>query len=407
MAWVAGRSRPLGLVEGANGTPEIGTNVSRRDRVWAVRLNSDEVSCYMVFLVMGNDGMTEPSISQAVARIGTLLPGDWAVSGASDVGPLDGQITIVAPGGESVPFDVQLRRWTTAPTAYLRGMLSERVQKASRPLLLVTDYLNMPMRQVCEDLGVSYVDSMGWVWLQSTDPPILLRADGERRRAPRVANEVTRLNGLAAGRVIRTLLTIDPPFGVRELAALSGVASPGSVSKILPSLVAADAVDRDPEGGVIDVRRLRLLERWTQDYSFLRSNSIVLDYLAPRGVSHVIDQLKDMVGLRATGSAAARTYLQPGRVPVTPTTRLTLYVDDIQRVAAALELRRQDRSQANVLLTIPKDKTLLDTPSGNNSVPVVELPQVLADLMTLPGRESSLADQLIEQLSANDRRWAS
>ena len=76
------------------------------------------------------------------------------------------------------------------------------------------------------------------------NPAIFIRTEGADRPAPRVASEVTRLNGIAVGRIIRTLLEIQPPIGVRDLSQRARVKSAGSVSKLLPTLVSAGAVVR-------------------------------------------------------------------------------------------------------------------------------------------------------------------
>lgn len=260
------------------------------------------------------------------------------------------------------------------------------------------------MRQACEELGVSYLDGFGWVFLRSDDPALFVRVDGQDRPAPRVSNEVTRLNGIAAGRVIRALLQLQPPLGVRQLADLANVKSPGSVSKILPTLVAADAVKRDSNGQVVEIHRRTMLERWTEDYSILHSNGVALDFLAPRGLGSVLQQLPAVDRVSVTGAHAAHAYLEPGTVPVVPATRLALYVDDMPSVQRALGLSRSERHVANVIMVAPKDKSLL-TPHRHTPLPVVPLPQCLADLMTLPGREGSLADQLLDQLAQKDSAW--
>lgn len=349
--------------------------------------------------------MAEPTVQGGVALLGHLLPRDWTVRG-HDGGLLDGQVTVTGPGGAAATFDVHLKRWTTAPSSHLRGILLGLPRRPGRSILLISDYLNRPMRQACEELGVSYLDGTGWALLRSDEPALFVRTEGKSLPAPRVANEVSRLNGIAAGRVIRALLQLEPPLGVRQLADIAEVKSPGSVSKILPTLVAADAVERDSTGQVVQIHRRRLLERWTEDYSVLHSNGIALDFLAPRGLESVLERLSTLQTVTVTGSHAARAYLDSSTVPVVPATRLTLYVGDIGGARNALALHRTDRQNSNVLMVPPKDRSLL-TPHGQEPLPVVPVAQCLADLMTLPGRESLLADQLIDQLARRDPAWRS
>jgi hypothetical protein len=90
-----------------------------------------------------------------------------------------------------------------------------------------------------------------------------------------------------------------------------------------------------------------------------------------------------------------------------PLRLLTLYGDDITGIARTLELVREDRRISNVMITTPRDRTLLDeaeySPSGFRRAPVA---QVLADLLTLPrGRLGQEAEQLIDTLAENDAAW--
>lgn len=353
---------------------------------------------------MGNSGFGEATVTAAVDHLRRLFPSGWKVVGKDAGGPLDGLVTVTAPSKAEVTFDVHLRKWTTAPTSYLRGALLNLPRRPGVPILLVSNYLNLPMRRACEEMGVSYLDASGWTMLRSDDPALLVRADGRDLPAPRVSNEVSRLNGIAAGRVIRALLHLEPPLGVRQLADLAQVKSPGSVSKILPTLAAADAVVRDSSGQVIEIHRRRLLERWTEDYSLLHSNGIVLHCLAPRGLDRILQQIPALDKVSVTGAFAAREYLDPTTVPVVPSTRLAMYVGDMPSVRSALDLHRSERHEANVIMVVPRDKSLL-APHRDTPLPTVPLSQCLADLMTLPGRESSLADQLLDQVAQRDPAW--
>ncbi|MFF1821017.1 helix-turn-helix domain-containing protein [Kribbella sp. NPDC058245] len=321
-------------------------------------------------------------------------------------GAVDATITLRGPREVVGVLDVVVKRWTTAPSSAVIGVLAGEQRRATNPLLLMTDYTNGPLRRACEELGISYVDESGWVFLKVDDPPILVRTEGAERSQPRVNNEVTRLNGVAVGRVLRTLLETQPPIGVRELAERASVKSPGSVSKLLPTLVAAGAVERDQHGRIVVIRQRALLERWTQDYSYLNGNGVVLDYLAPRGLPPVLAQLSSLSKVCATGSFAGNEYLGAGTVPVVPATRLSLYAQDPRELAVELGLVRVDRQSSNVIVAAPRDQQLIESPRHRNHLPLAPLPQVLADLLTLPGRESLLADQLMDQLAQSDPAWS-
>lgn len=98
-----------------------------------------------------------------------------------------------------------------------------------------------------------------------------------------------------------------------------------SGSKILPTLAASGALDRDEAGRVVQVHRRTLLQQWTKDYSFFIGNGVVLDFLAPRGVGHVLDRLSSRDGVALTGAFAAASYRDRDAVPVVPPGLLTMY----------------------------------------------------------------------------------
>jgi hypothetical protein len=86
---------------------------------------------------------------------------------------------------------------------------------------------------------------------------------------------------------------------------------------------------------------------------------------------------------------------------------LTLYGDDVNGIARSLELVRADRAASNVMITAPRDRTLLtDSPPSASGWSIVPVGQVLADLLTLPrARLAQEAEQLIDVLAVNDGSW--
>lgn len=175
----------------------------------------------------------------------------------------------------------------------------------------------------------------------------------------------------------------------------------------MPTFADAGAVERSEDGTITRIRRRTLLDRWTADYSFVNSNGVVLDYIAPRGIARTLERIRVRDDIAVSGSATAREYLPAGTTSVVPLGLLTLYGDDITGIARSLELVRADRTTSNVMITAPRDRTLLDN-SGplRSGFPIVPVGQVLADLLTLPrGRLAQEAEQLIDVLAMNDGSW--
>ena len=345
---------------------------------------------------------------RAIAVLRDRLPAQWTVevsaptSGSSEVSAL---AEITSGSGTRVTFAVEIK--TATPSAQQLGdRLVRLAMNSPYPLLFATEYISSPLRRLCEQQGVSYVDATGWVYLVSDEPMLFVQLEGAPKPPKaRAANATSRLNGPAAGRAIRYLLEATPPLGIRQLAERSA-SSPAAVSKLMPALTEAGAIDRASDGTILEVRKRTLLDRWTADYTFLNSNGPALDYLAVRGLSRLLDQVRDRDDLSVTGSAAARAYLPPGTTSVIPFSLLTLYAANPAAIADEFGLVRTGRETSNVIITSPRDADLLSSPHrSEQGIPLAPLGQVLADLRTLPGRLAQEAEQLIEILAANDPAW--
>lgn len=356
---------------------------------------------------MRNNVFGETFIADVEAAIRKSLPPAWSlrVRPTRETRGGDGIVELIGPNQRRITFVIEAKRSGSVSTSNLVDQLTTMAARAPEPLLFVTDYVNPTLRRGLSDAGISFVDGTGWMRITRDEPLLLLSTQGAGR-APksRDTSNITRLNGKAASRIIRALLEWPVPLGVRELAELTDT-SPGSVSKLLPTLAADGAVERD-RGVVVKVRKKTLLDRWTQDYAFLNSNSLVLDYLAPRGLTPVLNALSQRSDVCITGSGATRTYLPESTISVLPLTQLACFARDPQALASDLQLVRTDRSTANFIVTTPADPQLLVNPfRTQDGLPIVSVSQALADLITLPGRAAQEAEQLIDVLAVTDPAW--
>lgn len=357
---------------------------------------------------MRNDIFEETTLMGAsLRRVTELLPASWTLEASAPVAPSkttpDLVVRLVGPRGVEIVYAVEAKRSGSLPTKLLPMALRDVEQQAGFPVLFVSDYIGSSMREGLEQAGISYADATGWVRITRDDPLVLLTGQGARR-APkdRQTSAVSRMNGIAAGRAIRTLASVDLPIGVRSLATAAGV-SPGSAAKLLATLSAEGIVDRDETGAVTSVRRRDLIRRWVQDYSFPKANPTVGYFIAPRGLERAQAVLADTGGgVAFTGSAAARRLLPGGVVPVVPLRFLALYAADPAQIVDLLGLIEADPAAANVVIATPQDREILNA-SRLTSAPV---PLVLADLLTLPGRSDAEAEQLMDTLAVTDPAWA-
>jgi DNA-binding transcriptional ArsR family regulator len=365
----------------------------------------------MVFLMSRNASVIETEVVRAaVEALRARLPRSWnaeAIPEPKARQRYDAVLTLTSADRTEVKFAVEAKSTPRQSVRDVVRQLRAMVPTDNTQLLFITEYASPPLRRELEEAGISYLDTTGWVSLTCSDPLVLIRLEGAAKPPrPRETAATMRLTGPATARTIRHLLEGHPPLGIRELATLSS-SSPAAVSKLMPALLDAGAIERSEEGTVTRVRKRTLLDRWTADYNFVNANGVVLDYIAPRGVARTVDRIRNRGDVTVTGSAAAREYLPPGITPVVPLGLLTLYSSDITDTARSLELVRSDRATSNVLITAPRDRTLLEEAKTSASgLRIAPIGQVLADLLTLPrGRLAQEAEQLIDVLARDDDAW--
>ncbi|HEY5879515.1 MAG TPA: hypothetical protein VIU11_11420 [Nakamurella sp.] len=315
-------------------------------------------------------------------------------------------MTFIAPDGQILSFVTQAKARYSGPAATLVDQALKWSQRSRLPALLAVEYANPALRQACETAGVSFVDTTGWIFIDGAGPPgLVIRSQGARRSPVIRPNSMSRLDGPGAGKVVRQLWELGAgfPIGVRELAQDAGVAA-GTVSKVLPALESYGAVTRDANGRIVGRDRRLLLQRWTQDYDFRTSNRRVGWFLAPRGL-HAVNQRIHTIPkgfqISSTGPTAAHNTVTG--VPVIPLTTAAYYTQDIDELAKILGVVEAPQpAAANVILAEPRDLTdpkILPSFGGRpTQVLPVPLPQVLADLYTMGGRNPELADQILQAL---------
>lgn len=341
-------------------------------------------------------------VDAALRSISALLPASWSLRTEADGrgGPLraDALAVLTGPDGTAVRFAVESKASGTS-VGVLLPRLREIASQCDLPVLVVSDYVGPALREALAAEGFSFADATGWVRVSTTSPLILLTGRGADR-SPRVreSSAVARLDGIAAGRIVRALCAVETPIGVRALAGRAGV-SPGSVSKVLPTLAREGVLDRDDHGAVTAVRRRALVRRWVQDYCFRRTNRFTRHFIAPRGLDRTLSRLADLESpTTLTGSAAARRYLPHSSTPVVPLRLLALYSADPASLAGELRLVPADPSDANVIIAAPQDARVLEEALAPAAL-------VIADLLSLPGRADAEAEQLADALALTDPAW--
>ncbi len=346
-------------------------------------------------------------LMQALA---SALPPTWSLTSTPDArksaARVDAVLTLVAPDQTTARLLVEAKR-TIEPRdvpSILRRLTVYR-GAGDAALLVTAPYVSPRVRELLEEGGAGWFDATGNLRLRIDRPSVLLDRIGASRSPFTDVDDrrLKSLKGPGAARVVRALLDVEPPFGVRALAELAEVGIATS-SRVLELLVREDLIARDQDGGVGEVSKLSLARRWSADYGLASSNRAV-PMLAARGIDHVLAGLRRYQPAYAiTAEAATRPYLPRGTAAVAPLALLTIYVPDATAAAETLQLRPVDRG-ANVVLMEPFDAVVYRGAKVKNQLTYAAPSQVVVDLLTGPGRAPEEGASLIEALAAQDQGW--
>ena len=325
------------------------------------------------------------------------LPARWSVTSGPPSSPgADRVLEVSAADGSSSALAVEETR-NLDPRDVPRAILRLRQRAQGRPLLFVAPFLGPRTRDLLRDAGAGYADATGNIRLELERPGLFVEARGSDKDPQSERRPLRSLKGPTAGRVVRALCDLDPPFGVRELGEKASI-SLGSVARVVGLLDREALVQRDEAGRIEGVRRPELIRRWTQDYG-LQSNNDVVSCLAPRGFTVLLAGLRRTDRYSITGSLAASR-----RVASAPPRLATVYAEDPGDLARALDVRPADAG-ANLLLLRPYDPVVFERTWAEDGLVFAALSQVAADLLTSPGRGPSEGEELLRWMGEHVDGW--
>lgn len=340
-------------------------------------------------------------LNKAVDSLRRRLPEGWTadlthVAPPDAAGIIDSVVRVGAPDGREGALVAEVKQ-RLGPRRAKELAARAKLRRNGRPTLAVAPWISRSTRELLEGEGINLVDLTGNIRLVLSDPGLFIDAAGADRDPWPEASRVT-LRGAKAAHVVRALCAGRPPMGVRELAA-EAKTTPGYVSKLLGMLDEQAAVRRTETGQVGGVDLRRLLERWAEDAP-LDARATTTTWIAPRGLTDLQRKLSK-AGARyaVTGSLAASR-----RAPVAAPRVVSIYVDDPDGFAPTVDLRPADAG-ANVLLLVPDDDYPFDGGWADEGLWFAALPQVVADLLSGPGRGPAEADALLAWMGANDEVW--
>jgi hypothetical protein len=349
-------------------------------------------------------------VDAAVSSLSGSLPRGWAAerstlnvigTNGSEPSTIDPVITV--KGSNSTATFVVEAKLSVSPRDVERLMagLSRTLRAfANVAVMVVAPWLSARTQELLRKEEINYIDLTGNAWVRADYPALFIRTVGAARNPEPAAREVARLRGPKAGRLVRALVDVRPPYGVRELAASIGLTA-GYVSRLLESLDRDALVDRSRKGEVVAIDYPALLRRWIDTYDVLKTNE-ALRFVAPELPR------KSLMGLRwfpSPGRVAVTGSFAAGRVaPVAAPALLLAYATDIAATADALNLLPADEG-ANVILLRPFDETVWSRLDRDDGISYVAPSQAAADCLTGTGRMPAEGTALLAWMVKNEESW--
>ncbi|MCU1362839.1 MAG: hypothetical protein JWM55_667 [Acidimicrobiaceae bacterium] len=353
-------------------------------------------------------------IEQAVTWFQVNLPPTWKAEATSQTvispGPsqtsrvVDALLTISTPQGGGTNFLVEAKP-TFAPRdaeRFLTGMARQlRLLNPSYPILVVTPWLSERSQEVLTAEDINYLDLTGNVRIALNHPSIFIYSKGAPRNPTPSPRAAARLKGPKAGRLARFLIDVTPPYGVGQIAQITGLAA-GYISRLLTSLDEDALIERSGRGQVDSVDITSLLRLWTQTYDVFKSNQ-TSSYVAAQGPEDALDRLSSLTQetfpVIVTGSFSAVRF-----APVAAPSFLLLYCSEPSTLAKELGLLPADRG-SNVALLRPFDEVVWERTTYEEGVRYAAVAQTAADCLTGNGRMPAEGEALAKWMEGNQFQW--
>ncbi|GAA1932931.1 hypothetical protein GCM10009716_45120 [Streptomyces sodiiphilus] len=363
---------------------------------------------------------SERELLQAgLARLRDLLGDGWAVAplltefSGTRGGRFDALVEVSSPGGEdghSARLLAEVKTHIT-PKDVEQVLLPmrdamRRVGSDSR-LLVICPWVSPRAQQVLRDHGIGYLDMTGNAWLRLDRPAVVVRTDGAVRspRPHSARSPKPQLAGAKAGRLVRLLADVRPPYRADPLAKASGLSLP-YVSRLLDALEEQLLVRRDSRV-VTEVDWPGILRLRAGQLSLLKSHTYV-SAIAPSGPQQVVNRLRHQVAVAGREFAVTGTHAAHTVAPLAVGGQLMIYVPDSPGAAEQMiqetGLLPTDEG-ADVLLLRARDEVVFQRARTVDGVRYVALSQLALDCLSGPGRMPAEGEAVVSYMAGNESEW--
>lgn len=333
------------------------------------------------------------------------VPSGWTVCSElpmpADQPAVDLLIEMTSPAGETALLAVEIKvRVEPRSVPELAWRIREMTNEGMSGVVPVLGaaYLSPRARELLRGLDVGYIDTTGNVRITASFPGLFISDVGDDRDPWPQRDVLQSLRGRGAACAVRAIVDVAPPFGVRELAEVTGIPAP-TLSRVVRLLEREGVVARQSRGRVEAVDWQGAIRRWAEDYDQAGSNTVTT-LLEPRGLAAITEKLRAAtIDYAATGAFAAQCF-----DPVAPARVAALYVTDAVVAMKSLGLRETDTG-ANVVLLEPFDPVVFERTVERDGLRCVAPSQLAVDLLTGPGREPSEGEQMLNWMKKNENAW--
>jgi MarR family len=327
----------------------------------------------------------------AVDTLTSSMPQKWTIEviRRSSSG---GTVQAANASGDIGKFDVLVREELDPRSA-------AALDEPERPTFVFARWLSKRTRSILAERGFSYGDDSGNLVFLLDEPPIYIRLDGATQDPSPAPVKGPNLRGPKAWALLRTLIEVQPPYTVSELATAVGT-DPGYVSRVLTALSEELLITRPPRGKVLNVEWKALLRQLSTSYALLDANETT-NWVASAGPEQF---LQDLATSRLQRWAVTGSFAAASVVSVAAPGIAAIYADDPELVADTLRLQ-QVQNGGNVVIARPYDQVVFERTATIDDITYVSFAQSALDCLTGPGRMPAEGEALVKWMSDSTSRW--
>jgi hypothetical protein len=336
---------------------------------------------------------------QAISRLKARLPANWE-AGLQETPDLRATIGTPTTGQHLLLIEVK-PRFRPADIDNLNKNLGRRLRATpgTYPILVISDYFSPRTRRALTEEGFNYVDTTGNVRIALDGPSLFLELEGANHLSTPTPNAT--LKGATAGRLMRFLVDVRPPYRLSDLEAVTGI-NKGYLSRLLEALTSEGLITRPSRGPVTDVDWPEILRRRASQVDLYRTNN-AFTFIARTSIEGVLKDLRTLPladDLVLTGSVAASRL-----APIAAPSSLALY-GNLQSdvVREGLELLPAEEGANVVLLRPPNTLPYLLTESIGG-LTYAAPSQIVIDCLSGTGRMPAEGDAVLEWMSSTEDIW--